>query len=99
MKIPVLIEPTEGHRYRAVGGEPFVGSVEADTPEAALEQVRQLIAARVAQGARITAVEVPDGTNPWLDGAAMFREDPLFDDWQQAIADYRRQANENEDIP
>src|SRR5580700_1133680 len=30
-------------------------------------------------------------TNPWLEGAGMFRDDPLFDDWQQAIAEYRRE--------
>lgn len=31
--------------------------------------------------------------NPWLDGAGMFRDDPLFDDWQRAIAEYRRETD------
>jgi hypothetical protein len=40
-----------------------------------------------------TPVELPQRANPWLDGAGMFRDDPLFDDWQRAIAEYRREAD------
>ena len=29
----------------------------------------------------------------------MFRDGPLFDDWQRAIADYRREANQIVDVP
>ena len=99
MKIPILIEATSEQRYRATGGEPFVDSVEAETPEAALEKMKQLIDDRVAQGACIAALDLPDGANPWLEGAGMFRDDPLFDDWQRAIADYRREANHIADAP
>ena len=31
MKIPILIEATSEQCYRAMGGEPFAGSVEAET--------------------------------------------------------------------
>ena len=99
MKIPILIEATSDHRYRATGGEPFVDSVEADTPEAALEKMKRMIDDRVARGDRILSLDVPEGANPWLDGAAMFRDDPYFDDWQRAIADYRRQSNGIVDAP
>jgi hypothetical protein len=37
-------------------------------------------------------LDFPDNGNPWLDGAGMFRDDPLFDDWQRAIAQYRRRT-------
>jgi hypothetical protein len=53
----------------------------------------------VARVERIAATELPDGGNPWLSGASMFRDDPLFDDWQRAIANYRREANESADAP
>jgi len=99
MKIPVFVEPTSDERYRATGGSPLVDSVEADTPEAAIEKMKELIQDRVAKGARIASIELPSGANPWLAGAGMFRDDPLFDDWQQAIADYRRNANELSDAP
>ena len=99
MKIPILIEATSENRYRATGGVPFHDSVEADTPEAALAKIKNLIEDRVAQGARIAAVDLPDSTHVWLDGAGMFREDALYDDWQQAIADYRRESNRVADVP
>jgi hypothetical protein len=37
--------------------------------------------------------------NPWLKGAGMFRDDPLFDDWQRAVAEYRRAVDANPDAP
>ena len=99
MKIPVLIEPISPDRYRATGSEPFVASVEAETPEAALAKMRELIDARLAQGARIALIDVPSGTNAWLDMAGIFHDDPLFDEWQQAIAEYRRKIDEDPDAP
>ena len=99
MKIPILIESTSEQCYRATAGEPFEVSVEAETPAAALEKMKHLIDHRMAQGARIVALDLPDDANPWLEGAGMFRDDPLFDDWQRAIADYRREANKMTDLP
>ncbi len=99
MKIPVLIEATSDHRYRATGCDPFAGTVEADTPEAALEEMQKLVNDRVSQGARIASLELPEGAEPWNEGAGMFQDDPLFDEWQRAVADYRREANGAEDTP
>jgi len=99
MRIPVLIEPISEQRYRATGGEPFVGSVEAETAEAALVKLKQRIDDRLSRGARVALIELPPGTNPWLDMAGIFHDDPLFDEWQKAIADYRREVNENPDAP
>jgi hypothetical protein len=99
MKIPILIEPTSEQRYVATGSAPFDVSAEADTPDEALEKVKQLISDKVARGARIAAVELPDQANPWLAGAGMFRDDPLFDQWQQGIEDHRRTMNETADAP
>lgn len=31
--------------------------------------------------------------NPWLKGAGMFRDAPLFEEWQRAIAEYRREVD------
>ena len=33
--------------------------------------------------------------NPWNAVAGMFRDEPLFDEWQEAIADYRRKVDED----
>jgi hypothetical protein len=99
MKIPILIEAAAGDRYRASVGEPFGGSAEGDSPEAVLQMIRQQIERRVAQGARIATLDVPNGDNPWLAGYGMFRDDPLFKEWQQAMADYRREVNQRADAP
>src|SRR5688572_10095661 len=98
MKIPVLIEPTTEHSNRARGTESILIDVEAETPEAALAMAKQAIEERVASGARIVEVDIPNG-NPWLAGAGMFRDDPLFDQWQQAMDEYRQKANEEQDAP
>lgn len=90
MKIPVLIEATEDQRFRATGGGPFASSVEADTPKAALDEMKNRIIGCFERGGRIEVVDVPDGSNPWQEGFGMFRDDPLYDDWQEAIGDNRR---------
>lgn len=99
MKIPILVEPVSAERYRATGGEPFVGSIEAETADAALAIMKQRIEDRLSQGARIAVLDLPLGPNPWLEGAGMFRDDPLFDDWQRAIAEYRCETSEFADAP
>lgn len=37
--------------------------------------------------------------NPCLDFAGMFKDDPYFDEWQQAIAENRRKIDEAPNIP
>ena len=44
-------------------------------------------------------LDLPRGVNPWLEADGMFRDDPLFDDWQQAISDYRREADADANAP
>ena len=99
MKIPILIEPIAGKRFRATGGQPFGETAEADTAEAALAAVQQLIRDRVAQGAMIASVDLNGGANPWLAGAGMFKDDAMFADWQQAIAENRKALDETAAAP
>lgn len=99
MQIPVLIEPVAGTGFRARGGEPLPLTAEGATPDEALQKLRELLQARLTGGTRLVALEVPDDDNPWLKMAGMYKDDPLFDEWQQAIAEYRRQIDEDPDIP
>ena len=93
----ISVEVTEDHRFRATGGEPFAAAVEADTPEAALDKMRRGVLERMAQGGRRAALDLPGGSNPWLQVFGMFQDDPLFDEWQQAINDNRRIVNDSEE--
>ena len=89
MEIAVLIEPVPGKGYRARGGEPFALEAEGSTKEEALRRLRELISSRIEGGAELVSLNVPAGENPWVSFAGMFKDDPLFDDWQDAIAERR----------
>ena len=99
MQIPVLIEPVAGNGYRARGGEPLALTADGATPAEALARLRQLLQERLQGGSRLVSLDLSSEENPWRNMAGMFQDDPLFDDWQQAIADYRQQVEEDPDIP
>ena len=91
MTIAVLIEPISERGFRATGGPPFVVSAQGATREEAYDRLRHEIEGRIDAGAVVVPMEVGhDLGNPWLKGAGMFRENPLFDAWQESIAEYRR---------
>ena len=99
MKIPILIEPVAGNGFRAKGGEPFPFCGEGATRDEALDKLKQKINAHLAAGAEIVPLEVPAEDNPWKRVEGMFKDEPTFDAWQQAIADYRQQIEEDPNIP
>ncbi len=99
MHIPVLIEPVEGNGFRARGGEPLALSAEGATEEEALRRLREQIDDRLASGTRLVSLQVPARGNPWTEFAGMFKDDPHFDEWQEAIAENRRKADADPDVP
>jgi hypothetical protein len=99
MEIAVLVEPVESGGFRARSGEPFGLSTEGATADEAIQKLQDLVAARIAAGGRVVRIRVPDSENPWLRGAGMFKDDPLFDEWQQAIAERRRQVEDDPGLP
>jgi hypothetical protein len=98
MQIPVLVEPVQNNGYRARSGELFGLSAEGATAEEAVKKLKEQLAARLASGSRVVQITVP-AEHPWLKGAGMFKDDPLFDEWQEAIAERRRQIDADPDIP
>src|SRR5262245_58535573 len=100
MEMHVLVERTAENGYRAVTGPPFQIAVEGGTREEALTKVRTAVAEKIRGGAEFLRLEVPGGPselilcnqqtdNPWLRIAGIFENDPFFEEWQQAIAEYR----------
>ena len=98
MKIPVLIEPIANDGFRATGGPPFEVTAQGTTREEALARLREAIDHRMVEGSVLVPLEI-DTTeeNPWTAVAGMFRDEPLFDEWQEAIAEYRRKVDEDAD--
>jgi hypothetical protein len=94
MKIPVLIEPIANDGFRATGGPPFEVTAQGSTRAEALARLRDAIGLRMAEGSVLVPLEV-DTTeeNPWDAVAGIFRDEPLFDQWQEAIAEYRRNVD------
>lgn len=110
MEIRVLIEPVAGNGYRAVGGDPFVIAVEGATREEVLDKVKAVIAEKLCGGAEVVNVEVPANgqqlirwtaatQDPWLRMEGIYKDDPLFEEWQQAIEEYRQQVDPNTTFP
>jgi len=98
MIIPVLIEPIEDGGYRASGGPPFAISVQGASREEALGRLQVEIQEKIDGGAVLVPLEVgPNLVNPWLQGAGMFRDNPLFDAWRESIGDYRRSIDQDSD--
>jgi len=94
MHIPVLIEPMDSNGYRVTTGQPLGLTAEGATREEALGQLRQRLQHRLSAGAEIALVEIVSAPHPLAPYAGMFKDNPLFEAWQQAIADSRRLADE-----
>ena len=98
MKIPILVEPIENDGYRATSGPPLAASAEGATRDEALARLREEINRRMADGAVVMPLDInTTEENPWLAVAGIFQNDPLFDEWQAAIEEYRRKVDEEED--
>lgn len=95
MQIPVVIESTPSGRFRAQGLPPFNASVaEGPTSDAALANLRLELNSELKSGKRIVMLEVPgEEVNPWIAMTGWLKDDPLFDEWQAAIEENRRQSD------
>jgi hypothetical protein len=70
---------------------------EAPTREQALEELKKQVVARLEK-AEILSLElqvppVQQPEKPWMKFAGVFKDDPHFDEVQQSIQDYRREAD------
>jgi len=101
MPIPILIEPVAGFGFRSRGGEPFGLSAEGATSAEVLAKLREQLVVRLREGAELLSLDVPERLegNAWVECAGMFKDDPYFEEWQQAIAENRRKIEEDTEIP
>ena len=83
MQIPILIEPVAGNGYRSRGGEQFDLCAEGATREEVLAKLREQLQARVRAGSQVVSLELQPEPHPLARFAGMFKDDPLFENWDQ----------------
>jgi hypothetical protein len=95
MQIPVVVESIGNNHFRAQGPEPFGFAAEGSTSDEALQNLRSQIEHSAATGKQVLMMEVPQGTvGPRADIIGIFKDNPLFDEWQKTIGQ-RRQVDED----
>jgi hypothetical protein len=99
VEIPVLIEAVQGNGYRASTGQPLSLVGEGATWEEALAKLQQALQARLAAGSQVVALQLPGTEHPLAQFAGMYKDNPLFDEWQEAIAENRRLEDEELGLP
>ncbi|HEY1381344.1 MAG TPA: hypothetical protein VGF55_31375 [Gemmataceae bacterium] len=95
MDIPVLVDPLPGGRYLARCGEPINLSADGDSQDAAVLKLHDLLTQRLTSGSRLTVIQVPSVPPP--SPAGILKDNPLYDEWREAMAEYRRQVDADED--
>ena len=93
MRIPVLIESLAGNGYRAKGGEPLALSAEAPTRDEAVARLKGLIADRLSFGAELISLDIETTLVPPVAMPGWSADDPLLDEWQEAMSEYRSQVD------
>jgi predicted RNase H-like HicB family nuclease len=95
MEVPVLLEPLPGGGFQARSADALGLTAQGDTPDAALRHLRELIQTETAAGAILTSIEIPTpkyGPHP---GAGIYKDEPLFDRWREAIEAYRQEVEDD----
>lgn len=100
MQIDVLLKPSGEDGYTATVGKPFDVTAHGTTEEETLACLRERVEETLAGGAKVVPMTIPSLSNAeiaWEAGRGMFKDDPLFDDWLAAIAEFRRQRDADDE--
>jgi hypothetical protein len=99
MHLTILLEPADGQRYRASSGPPLKVEAEGASREEALCKLREQIEHKLRSGVEILTLEVGTFEHPWARFAGTLKDDPLFEDWVQAMAQYRASLEDDPNAP
>jgi hypothetical protein len=91
VEIPVIVEP-HGGGWRARCRHPVEASANGDTRYEATQALEAILRASVTDPFTLLPLEVtPD--KPWIASAGSIPDDETTDAWLDAIAEYRRQRD------
>ena len=91
MQLTVFVEPGPAG-FRATSGAPLVLSADGPTADAAVAAVQAQYAARLAAGGEVRVVTIAQ-VDELLAAAARMRANPLFEEYEAAVAEWRREFN------
>jgi hypothetical protein len=91
MELPVLILP-QPTGFRASTGGPLDLSADGSTPDAALAALKSLVTSKLQPGGQIRSLSVTD-IDSIQTTARKVGASPLFEEWVQAVEEYRQQHN------
>jgi hypothetical protein len=98
MNLTVLVEPISDGGFRARSGDPLPLAAEGATEEAALQNLRAMIDARLSDGTKLVSLEVPPYEHPFAKYAGRHSpDDPVIQQWKQAVEEYRRERGADPD--
>lgn len=91
MELPILILP-HPQGFQASTGGPLDLAAVGPTPDAAAATLRSLVEQKLYQGGQLRILTVT-GIDPIEASAKRLGESPLFEEWVEAVEEYRRQHN------
>jgi predicted RNase H-like HicB family nuclease len=91
LEIPVIVEP-HGGGWRARCRHPVDASATGDTRHEALQALEGLLRAAITDPVMLLPLEVTLD-KPWIASAGVIPDDETTDAWLDAIAEYRRQRD------
>lgn len=100
MQIPVVIERLPGNRFRAKSATAQLFAVEGESAEESLRLWRERFSSVLPADAEVVRVEPAIlNEHPLARFAGDLKDDPLFDDWQAAIEEFRQQRDLEDGLP
>ena len=101
ISIPFFVEPVEGNGYRATALDCHA---EAQTADEAEERLREQVAERLRFGGKLEMLQftstslLPSSDEPpYMKFAGDMKDDPLFDEWVEAMQENRRRVEDDPD--
>ncbi len=97
MKLPVLVEPL-GTRFVATAVSPFCWKAEGATAVEAVANLQLEAKRHASNGYTVAEIEVNGTGNPWLDCIGTWEDEPMIDEFNRAVEEYRESVDTDADV-
>lgn len=99
MQIPIVVEALGQNQFRAEAPAPFSVAAEGNSSAEAVQNLRARIEKEFSNGRQVVMLEVAISQEPaWAKFVGHLKDEPLFDEWQSAIEEYRQQRDVDDGI-